>query len=71
MITTGEVHVARQVLASRLSWLVQKGPSDEPFLIGTSKDGKNACLKLTEHHQFTWFESAGAERWGRLVFPSG
>lgn len=70
MITTGEFHVANASSCTPLSLLLPRLPSDEPLLIGTSKDGKNACLMLAESHQFTWFESAGAERWLGLVFPT-
>lgn len=37
MITTGEVHVARQVLASRLSWLIQKVHQMSHFSSGPQK----------------------------------
>ncbi|KFA37684.1 hypothetical protein KWI_0103940 [Xanthomonas vasicola pv. vasculorum NCPPB 206] len=69
MITTGEFHVATASSCTPLSLLLPRSHLDEPLLIGTSQSGKSACLMLSGHHQFSWFESEGADRWFGLAYP--
>lgn len=69
MITTGQFHVAAASSCTPLSLLLPRSHLDEPLLIGTSQSGKTACLMLSGHHQFSWFESEGADHWFGLAYP--
>lgn len=70
MITTGDFHVATASSCTPLSLLLPINHLDEPLLIGTSQSGKSACLMLGRHHQYSWFESEGADAWFGLAYPS-
>ncbi len=70
MITTGEFHVASASSCTPLSLLLPRRHLDEPLLIGNSPSGKSACLVLSGHRQFSWFESEGADGWIGLAYPS-
>jgi len=70
VISTDEFHVASASSCTPLSLLLPRSHLDEPLLIGTSNNGKSACLMLSGPHQFSWFESEGADRWFGLAYPS-